>query len=73
MRTEIIDCDCCRRKNIGKSFKTIMPIITKDLKSKKEYLTEKEMDLCVECANRFSMLYYEIAQEHGGTGIRGII
>ncbi len=73
MRHEIIECDCCQKNNIGTAIEVKIPIITKNLKNGKEYLTEKEMDLCVDCANEFARLYYKIANENGGTGMRGII
>lgn len=66
------ECDCCHKfyskENIAK---VKMPIIA-------HYETEDmmrvhEMDFCINCANRFTELYYEIAKENGSTGIHAVM
>ena len=68
MATQII-CDCCRKPTGESYLRLVLPIIKTDHMIG---LVEKEMDICQACCNKFSRLYYQIAEEHGSTGIMGI-
>ncbi len=62
-------CDCCN-KDISKDIdyaNVRMPIVS--IYEDKKYLKVQDMDLCIECANKFSKLYYEIANENNYSGI----
>ena len=70
MKRTQIDCDCCQSKNVESSIKLKLPILWH---GKNPYMYSQKMDICQECANRIMKLYYDIAAEHGSTGMHGIV
>lgn len=66
MTKTIIHCDVCNQE-AKDTTKMQIPIIAH--KGNTNYMTLKEMDVCILCANRFMRLYYTIAEEHHYSGV----
>lgn len=63
-------CDCCKNEiEEPSSKKMVLPILIRNKKT----LCMQEMDVCEECAAEFMRLYYKIANEHGYSGILGLM
>ena len=73
-----ISCDCCRKAfqvtpNCLQvdTLRASIPIVFIKENGKKEIRVE-EIDMCQDCAKRFSELYYQIAKENRSSGLVGI-
>lgn len=65
-------CDCCHKETSETDLgKVSMPIVAHYEDGPR--LMVKDMDFCIECANRFTKLYYEIADEHNYSGIQAVM
>ena len=68
MRTEKIVCDCCHKETQSdECMRLKLPIIKQE--NYRKVLIEHDMDLCLECVNKISRAYYEIANNNGYSGI----
>lgn len=72
MLKKIYNCDAC-----GKEIKEQdVPEFKLPLKAHDDegvWLRPLAVNLCRYCANRISRTYYEIAHEHGSSGVHGIV
>ena len=73
MKIETYKCDCCRKETSETYIlKVSMPIVAY-YENGDQQLMVKEMDFCIECANKIAQLYYKIAKEHNCSGIKAIM
>ena len=73
MKITTYKCDCCHKETSETDIsKVSMPIVA-IYEDGCQRLLVKEMDICIECANKFVQLYYKIANEHNYSGIKAIM
>ena len=68
MRTEKIFCDCCHKETQDDEC-LLLTLPIKSMTTSQNVLIAHEMEICLDCANKISMAYYEIAEKNGYSGI----
>lgn len=72
MQITTYHCDCCM-KIIDKWLDVVIPVLNEDIRSdnydRNHPYKPMKMMLCNECSVKIMDKYYEIAKEHGSTGI----
>ena len=56
-------CDACGKEVATEKLK--LPLLLDG-----KYMRRTKVDICTDCAKRFMLLYYQIAEENFSTGIR---